>query len=68
MQEMGTGSTIIAAILLAILAFFMIKNMRANPEWFSKANLSKAFTSMGFLALLLICFIAFLVFLLNMGA
>lgn len=52
-------------LLLIVISIFFIWQLfvylRANPEAFSRANLSRSFFSVGILALLLIGFIAVLV-------
>lgn len=49
----------------ALIIFFMIRVVRGNPQWFSKENMSNSLTTMGFLTLGLIAFIALLVVLLK---
>jgi Na+/melibiose symporter-like transporter len=53
---------IIGAILVVLVLYRFIKG---QPEQFSKENLNKSFYTMGILGLILICFIAFLVFMLK---
>lgn len=48
-----------------LLCWLIFRSIRSNPELFTKANLSKSFMTMGFLALGLIAFIAFGVMLLR---
>ena len=50
---------VIGAIIIAGLIFISI---RSNPQAFSRHNLSRSFFAIGILALLLIGFIALLVF------
>ena len=50
-----------------LLIFVMVRTVRGNPQWFSKENMSNSFTTMGFLTLGLIGFIALLVFLLKLS-
>lgn len=56
-------------LLLAGICLFIIwriyKTMQANPQLFSKENLTKSFASAGVLALILIGFVAVLVLLLK---
>ncbi|MBS0286983.1 MAG: hypothetical protein JSR17_06790 [Proteobacteria bacterium] len=56
-------------IAIAVLCLFIVwriyKTLQANPELLSKENVSKSFTTMGFLALILIGFVALLVFMLK---
>lgn len=53
---------IIGAGLIIWLLYHSIKN---RPELFSRENLGKSFSTMGMLALFLIAFIAFLVYMLK---
>jgi hypothetical protein len=53
---------ILAAIAILVWMYFSLKN---NPQAFTKENLTKSFGTMGFLALGLIAFIAFCIFLLR---
>lgn len=60
---MSTMTSILVALALSFFIFITYKNLKSNPEWLSKANLSKSFTTMGILALILIVFVGFLVLL-----
>lgn len=53
---------LIGAVLMGWLLYRQIKN---NPQGFSKENVTKSIYTLGILALLLIFFIGFLVFLLR---
>jgi hypothetical protein len=53
---------IVGALAVAWFAFTTIRN---NPGMFNKENLGKSFFSMGILTLILIAFIALLVYLLK---
>lgn len=64
---MNTLMQILAIIAAVFIIWYMHKNVKNNPEAFSKKTLSKSLTTMGFLALMLIGFIAFCVFLLRAG-
>jgi hypothetical protein len=59
----------IIQISLAVICLFIIwriyGTMKANPNLFSKENLSKSFATAGVLALILIGFVVVLVFLLK---
>ena len=56
----------ILAILAAVfIVWYMYKNVKHNKEAFNRETLSKSLTTMGFLALILIAFVAFCVFLLR---
>jgi len=48
-----------------LIVWVIYRNVKGRPEQFSRENLTKSFSSMGILALLLIVFIAFLVFMLR---
>jgi hypothetical protein len=52
-------------VLLVVVAWFAFRTMKNNPALFSKENMGKSFFAMGILALILIAFIALLVFLLK---
>lgn len=51
----------------ALLGWFLYRQIRGNPQAFSKDNLSKSFFTLGILALLLIAFIWLLVLMLRAG-
>ncbi len=53
---------LVAAILIAWVLYRYIKG---QPEQFSRENLSKSFSSMGILALLLIGFVMLMILMLN---
>ncbi len=48
-----------------LIVWVIYRNVKGRPEQFSRENLTKSFSSMGILALLLIVFIAFLVLMLR---
>ena len=52
-------------VAAALFAWFAFRTIRNNPAMFSKANIEKSFFTTGALALILIAFIALLVFLLK---
>lgn len=54
---MNTFSSVIAAILMLGLAWFMYTRARRQPELFARHNLLKSLNTMGILALILIAFI-----------
>ncbi len=62
---MSTWMTLLYIAGAALLAWFAYRTIRGNPEMFSKENLGKSFFTMGILALMLIAFVALLVFLLK---
>jgi hypothetical protein len=47
------------------LLWFMVRNIRQNPEAFSKENLGKSIYTMGILALIIIAIIFFCVWILR---
>jgi len=58
---------LLAIIAAGLLIWFLIRGIRSNPQMMSKENFAKSFSTMGFLGLGLIAFIAFLVFMLRMS-
>ncbi len=56
---------ILGLIGAALIVWILYRSIKHNPQQFSRANLSKSFSSMGILALLLIGFVALLVVLLR---
>lgn len=49
----------------ALIAWFAFKTIRNNPDMFSKVNMEKSIFTTGVLTLILIAFIALLVYLLK---
>ncbi len=62
---MGTMYQILGLVAAGLIVWILYRNIKGRPEQFSRANLSKSFSTMGFLALILIGFIALLVFILR---
>lgn len=62
---MDTFSKIMAILVAIMLLWFLFRYIRSNPESLSLANLNKSFFTMGLLGLILIAFIAAVVFLLR---
>jgi len=58
-------ASIIFLILAAVVVWFSFRTVRNNPTMFSKESLGRAFTVIGVLTLVLIAFIAALVYLLK---
>lgn len=58
---METFYQILAVIGAALIVWIIYSNIKGRPEQFNRANLSKSFSSMGILALILIAFVALLV-------
>ena len=56
---------ILVLLLAAFFLWWIIRYFKANPKAFSAKNLNKSFFTMGILALILIAFIALLVFFLR---
>ena len=56
---------IIGLIAAALIIWVLYRSIKGRPEQFSRANLTKSFSSMGVLALLLIGFVALLVLMLR---
>jgi hypothetical protein len=61
-MEWGKLLFFIGALLMAVLLYRQIKG---NPQNFSRESMGKSFFTLGILALLLICFIGFLVLMLR---
>ena len=59
---METIYQILALIGAALIIWVLYRSIKARPSQFSRENLSKSFSSMGILALLLIAFVTLLVF------
>jgi putative copper export protein len=62
---MSDWQQIIYILLLLFIAWLIYRNIKQHPEWLSRENLSKSFSSMGILALILIAFVGVLVFMLR---
>ena len=62
---METMYQILALIGAGLIVFWMYRTVKGRPELFSKENITKSFSSMGILALILIGFIGLLVLMLN---
>jgi hypothetical protein len=56
---------ILGVVAAGLIVWLLYRTIRYRPELFSRENLSKSFSSMGILALLLIGFIALLVLMLR---
>lgn len=50
------------------LIWLMYRTIKSNPEAFSKENLGRSFTTLGFLALILIFVVGVTVYLLRQGS
>lgn len=60
---METLYQVLALLGAAMIVWVIYRNIKGRPEQFSKENLSKSFSTMGILALLLIAFVVVLVYL-----
>lgn len=65
---MTTVYQILALIAAGLIGWILYRNVRANPEQFSRENLNKSFSTMAILAILLIVFVAFLVFMVRQSS
>ncbi len=62
---METLYQVLGLVAAGFIVWMLYRTIKGRPEQFSRANLHKSFSSMGMLALILIGFVALLVFLLN---
>lgn len=62
---MGTLYQILGLVGASLVIWLIYKSVRTKPDIFNRNNLSKSLTTMGVLALALICFIAFLIVLIS---
>ncbi|KTC85042.1 hypothetical protein [Legionella brunensis] len=62
---METLYQVLGIVAAGLIIWVLYRSIKGRPEQFSRENLSKSFATMGFLALILILFIAFLVFMLR---
>jgi hypothetical protein len=60
---MNTMYQLLALVGAGLIGWILYRTVKNKPEQFSRENLTKSFSSMGFLALILIAFVAFLVIL-----
>ncbi len=63
---METLYQVLGLIGAAMIVWIIYRNIKGRPEQFSRENLSKSFSTMGILALLLIAFVVVLVYLARM--
>lgn len=63
---METLYQILGLLGAAMIVWVIYRNIKGRPEQFSRENLTKSFSTMGILALLLIGFVALLVYLAQM--
>ncbi|MBA2710876.1 MAG: hypothetical protein H0U57_09820 [Tatlockia sp.] len=62
---METFYQVLGLLGAGLIVWILYRSIKGKPEQFSRENLSKSFSAMGFLALILIAFIALLVFMLR---
>lgn len=62
---MQTFYQILAIVAACFIVWLLYRTVKGKPELFSKENMSKSFSSMGILTLVLIAFVAFLVMMLR---
>ena len=60
---METLYQVLGLVGAALIVWVIYRSIKGRPEQFSRENLTKSFSSMGVLALLLIVFVAVLIFL-----
>ena len=58
---MGTFYQILGLVGAGLIVWIIYRNIKGRPDQFSRENVSKSFSSMGILALMLIGFVALLV-------
>lgn len=58
---MNTFYQILALLGAGLIIWILYRSIRGNPQQFSKENISKSFSTMAILALILIVFVTFLV-------
>jgi len=52
---------VLGLLAAALIVWVLYRNIKGRPEQFKRENMTKSFSSMGILALLLIAFVALLV-------
>ncbi|WED42985.1 hypothetical protein [Legionella cardiaca] len=62
---METFYQILGLIGAGLIIWILYRSIKGRPEQFSRENFSRSFSTMGVLALILIAFIALLVFMLR---
>jgi hypothetical protein len=60
---MNSMYQLLALVGAGLIGWILYRTVKNKPEQFSRENMMKSFSSMGFLALILIAFVAFLVIL-----
>jgi hypothetical protein len=64
---METFYKVLGIVAASLIIWLLYRNIKGNPETFSKENFSKSFSTMGILAIVLIGFIALCIMLLRTG-
>jgi putative copper export protein len=62
---METLYQVLGLLGAGLIVWVLYRNIKGRPEQFSRENLSKSFSAMGILAVILIAFIGLLVFMLR---
>ena len=62
---METFYQVLGLLGAGLIVWVIYRNIKGRPDAFNRENMNKSFSSMGILALILIMFIALLVFLLR---
>ena len=62
---METLYQVLGILGAGLIIWYLYRTIKGRPELFSRENLSKSFGTMGFLGLMLIAFVAFLVLVLR---
>lgn len=62
---METLYQVLALVGAGLIVWLLYRTIKNRPDQFSRENLTKSFSSMGVLALMLIGFVALLVFIVN---
>lgn len=62
---MTTLYQVLGLVGAILILWILYRSIKGNPEQFSRNNLNKSFATMGKLALILIIFIALLIFMLR---
>lgn len=65
---METFYQILAILGAGLVVWILYRAIRSRPDQFSRENLSKSFTTMAILGIVLILFVAFLVFMVRQSA
>ena len=63
--SMGTLFQLLSLVFAALIVWTMYRTIKGRPELFSREKISKSFSSMGILALLLIGFVGLMVLMLR---